>query len=84
MPVGAADTLTRDLYTYLLNELYTVPAPRRARSCWVMNQEWYDECTKIGGNPREPHGWPEPGCTTLLGLPFMVTEAGGFPHLIAD
>ena len=42
-----------------------------------MNREWYDECAKIGG-------WPEPGVTTMLGLPFTVTEDGGFPHLVED
>jgi len=79
----ATDSLTRDLYTYLVNELYATPKPRRARSCWVMNPEWYAECTKIGGSHGEP-GWPEAGCTTMLGLPFVVAEDGGFPHLIAD
>ena len=72
-----ADDLARELYTNLVHQLYSVPAPRRRRSCWVMNREWYDECRKIGG-------WPEPGITTMLGLPFAVTEDGGFPHLIAD
>jgi hypothetical protein len=76
--------LTRDLYAYLVNELYSVPAPRRKRSCWVMNPEWYEECTKIGASPRLGPGWPEPGVTTMLGLPFVVTEDGGFPHLIMD
>lgn len=70
--------LTRGLYEYLVNELYDTPPPRRQRSCWVMNREWYDECTKIGGC------WPEPGVTTMLGLPFVVADDGGFPHLIAD
>jgi hypothetical protein len=73
-----ADELTRDLFANLVSQFYDVPAPRRARSCWVMNHEWYEECTKIGG------GWPEPGITTMLGLPYFVTEDGGFPHLIAD
>jgi hypothetical protein len=77
------DDLAAGLYRYLVDELYSVPASRRKRSCWVMNREWYAECTKIGGSPGEP-GWPESGCTTMLGLPFVVAEDGGFPHLIAD
>ena len=75
---AAAGQLTRDLYANLVDQLYDVPPAWRKRSCWVMNHEWYGECTKIGG------GWPEPGCTTMLGLPFVVTEDGGFPHLITD
>ena len=73
-----ADDLSRDLYANLADQLYAVPPARRARSCWVMNHEWYDECAKIGR-------WRSPGKpTTMLGLPLHVTEDGGFPHLIAD
>ena len=75
--IPPATQLSLDLYRNLVDQLYAVPPSRRARSCWVMNQEWYDECRKIGD-------WPEPGVTTLLGLPFVVTADGGFPHLITD
>jgi hypothetical protein len=69
------DDLSRALYAYLVDELYSVPAPQRARSRWVMNREWYDECCRIGS--------PEGGAATLLGLPYTVTADGGVPHLIA-
>ena len=78
-----AAELTRDLYRNLVDQYYAVPPLRRPRSRWVMNQEWYDECRKIGGSGGQP-GWPEAGITTMLGLPFVVAENGGFPHLIAD
>jgi len=72
------EALSRDLYAYLVDELYSVPAPRRKRSAWVMGREWYDECAKIGG-------WHAmPTAKHMLGRPLFVTEDGGFPHLIAD
>lgn len=75
---SAAEELTRDLYANLVDQLYAVPPARRARSCWIMNHEWWNECAKIGD-------WRGPGdATTMLGLPFFVAENGGFPHLIAD
>ena len=74
----AADDLSRDLYVNLVDQLYAVPPARRARSCWVMNREWYDECAEVGD-------WRGPDdATTMLGLPLFVTEDGGFPHLIGD
>ena len=73
-----ADELTRDLYANLVDQLYAAPAHTRKRSRWVMNHEWWDECRKIGG------GWPEAGITTMLGLPFKITDDGGFPHLAED
>jgi predicted phage gp36 major capsid-like protein len=82
--VTAAEELTRDLYANLVDQYYDTPARYRKRCCWVMNREWFEECRKIGRAPWECYGWPQPGCTTMLGLPFAVTEDGGFPHLIAD
>jgi len=51
------EELTRDLFANLLDQLYAVPPPRRKRSCWVMNPEWYEECTKIGA-PGSVRRWP--------------------------
>lgn len=80
----AEEALTRDLRKYLIDEFYSVPAPRRRRSAWVMNIEWLNECRKIDkispGHYIGRIGQPE----TMLGLPLYVTEDGGFPHLIAD
>ena len=73
--------LTRDLYAYLVDEFYSVPRPRRQRSCWVMNHEWLNECRKIDyWTPNAPLAKP----VTMLGLPIHVTDDGGFPHLIGD
>jgi hypothetical protein len=80
-----ADDLTRHLYANLVNQLYAVPPPRRRRSCWVMNQEWLNECRKIGDYPETPRIMlPTFAQEIMLGLPVFVTGDGGFPHLIAD
>ena len=89
MPAATVqEELTRDLYANLVDQLYSVPAPRRKRSCWVMNREWELECRKIGDHPRTPRIMPPPiplGAPVLmLDLPVYVTADGGFPHLIAD
>jgi hypothetical protein len=77
--------LARDLYTNLVAQLYDVPPPRRARSSWVMNQDWLNECRKIGDYPPSPRAMlPTFAQEIMLGLPVYVTEDGGFPHLIAD
>ena len=73
-----ADDLSRALCANLVDQLYAVPPDRRKRSCWIMNQDWWDECAKLGDWPRSAPG------TTILGRPVFVTEDGGFPHLIAD
>ena len=62
------------LYEYLVNHMYEVPGPMRYHYHWVMNQDWYDECRKIAG--------PGPRFTIMLGLPLVVRDDGGIPHLV--
>jgi len=54
--------------------MYEVPGPMRYHYHWVMNQDWYDECRKIAG--------PGPRFTIMLGLPLVVRDDGGIPHLV--
>ena len=72
--------LGRELYDHLVNELYSVDAPRRRRSVWVMNGEWETELRALAddlGNPL----WEAPR-PCLFGLPYLVTPDGGIPHLM--
>ena len=83
-----ADDIGRDLYANLVDQLYAVPPARRARSCWVMNLDWWNECRKIGDLPPAPRVAMPPvpfnAQEAMLGRPVFVAEDGGFPHLIAD
>jgi len=63
----------------MVNHMYDVPADERRRSTWVMNQEWFDECAKIGWN-----GWQPAGLATMFALPVQLTDDGGVPHLVAS
>jgi hypothetical protein len=76
-----ASELARDLHANLVGQLHAVPPATRARSRWVMNLEWLNECRRLSWE-ASPVQLTEP--ETMLGLPVQVREDGGFPHLIAD
>jgi hypothetical protein len=49
--------------------------------CWVMNQEWVNECRKL-----EPEAGPafwhfDRVGEYMLGIPIKVREDGGLPHI---
>jgi hypothetical protein len=71
---------TEDLYKRLVDLLYSVPPYRRQRSHWVMSTEWRDELVRYAETVL--HGRPVPDPTELLGLPFVIDDAGGFPELV--
>ena len=79
------DTLTSELYGYLMTHAAEHAAgipDGETRICqWVMNREWHHEvrnlAVRLGGLPvigRSEY---------LMGLPIIVREDGGVPHLEA-
>ena len=79
-----ADGLSGELFHYLLDALYCVPAPERRQSSWVMTAEWFDDVRKINGPDHKPLWEPSfmvTGPELLLGLPIVIREDGGAPHL---
>lgn len=80
----SAEPLGPDLYDYLVEALYAVPAPERRRSHWVMNREWELEVRTLAEfldvSPRAP-SMAADAPDLLLGLPYEVREDGGVPHL---
>ena len=42
------DNLSSDLFEFLLDEHYEVPAGnQRRQSVWLMHPSWYDDCKKL-------------------------------------
>jgi hypothetical protein len=74
------DVQTGDLYKRLVDLLYSVPPHDRGRAHWVMSSEWQDEITSYA--EAVLHAQPIPHPTELLGLPFVIDDAGGFPALV--
>ncbi len=64
----------------LIDMLYSVPPEKRQRSHWVMSSEWRDKLVKYAENNlhERPPGHP----TELLGRPFVIAAAAGFPALV--
>ena len=69
------EPLAKDLYQYLVDHLYSKSAPERRSMHWVMDEEWWAECKKIGVEPTLGHA------AVMLGLPVTVEDGGGIPHL---
>ncbi len=75
--------LGRELYDFLVNAFYAQPGPCRQRSVWVMNPEWHTECHELASDLDGGHLWlPHRPDERLFGLPVMVSEDGGVPHLV--
>lgn len=67
------------LYKRLVDLLYSAPPADRQRAHWVMSTEWRD---RLGDYARTVLHQPDPGFwTTLLGVPFEIDDAHGFPAL---
>ena len=69
--------LIEDLRRYLIDTLYSEPPDVRRTLQWVMNGEWFQDCRSLDWKPPIPLGVP----VTLLGLPIVIREDGGCPHL---
>ena len=54
------------LYRYLVDHLYSKPPAERQRMHWVMDEEWWLECKKIGVEPVPDLG--NGSVITMLGL----------------
>jgi len=76
--------LSRDLYAYLLNILYSVSHERRCHGYWVMSHEWWTEIRRMAdlyGYPvAQPPARPS-GDDALFGLPVHVTADADLPRL---
>jgi HK97 family phage major capsid protein len=82
--VLSAEPLGPDLYAHLVDTLYSVPAPARRCSRWVMNAEWMGEIRKMTGADGRPLWAPASDDLRLLfGLPVEIRDGGGVPHLEA-
>lgn len=75
----ASETST-DLRRRLINLLYSVPPEDRRRAFWVMSSEWRDKLIEYAETTpvERPLMFP----SALLGVPFVVDDAHGFPALV--
>lgn len=69
-----------DLRRQLIDLLYSVPPGDRRRAFWVMNREWRDKLIEYAG--AELREQPPAVPSELLGRPFVVDDARGFPELV--
>jgi hypothetical protein len=72
--------MTPDLRRQLIDTLYSVPPADRHRAYWVMSREWRDKLAKYAETVL--HERPPALPSELLGRPFIVDDAHGFPALV--
>lgn len=78
------DTLSGDLYAYLVEAIYVHEPEARQGAHWVMNPEWLSECRQMTDGEGFPVWHPSmslAGPDVLLGFPIEVRKDGGAPHL---
>jgi hypothetical protein len=68
--------LDTDLRTHIYR-IYLNTAVDELTHRWVMNREWFRECSKLDGGGEADVAHP----AYLMGLPVEVREDGGPPHL---
>ena len=73
--------LGRELVTSVYEAFSAVPPAERRLSHWVMNPEWRNELRKVTDGQGLPL-WP--ASDLLLGLPCVIADDGGVPHLEPD
>ena len=71
------------LFDYLLDALYCVRADERWRARWVMDGEWLTDIQQVADRHGRPLWAPSfgPAPQMLFGLPVVIREGGGAPHL---
>jgi HK97 family phage major capsid protein len=73
--------LTRDLYAYLMNHLYSVSHERRCHGYWVMSQEWWAEIRRMADPDGRSVVMPRFDDPALFGLPVWIMDEPGLPRL---
>ncbi len=78
---GILASLRPDWHGQLIDMLYSVPSENRRRSHWVMSSEWRDKLIRYA---ERNFPWERPPAhpTELLGRPFVIDAAAGFPALV--
>lgn len=77
-------TFYEELRDYLLKALDCVSGERGRGQCWVMNPEWLNEVRRVsdsGGRPLWQPSIPLGSLDALFGMPVVVKDDGGAPHL---
>lgn len=74
------DSLADDLLRYLHRTVADTPRAERGR--WVMSAEWLNEVRKL--DDRQGAIWVpcRPDLTTIVGLPYEVTDDAGAPRVV--
>lgn len=81
-PFEIPGTGVTDFAQMIYGLYYAVPPALRRESTitWVMDPWWLHWCEEYAGTLSQPE--PVPGAPpVLLGVPVLVIETGGWPHL---